>query len=70
VTVVEPGEGCPPMPLSISNDSASVTAPQLRVTVVPGTTVIVAAAGIDGVEAVNEAMLGVPVQLLIDEEAD
>ena len=58
------------MPLSISNESAFVTAPQLRVTVVPGTTVIVAAAGIDGVEAVNEVTVGVPLQVPVDEEDD
>ena len=55
VTEREPGEATPPMPWSISTDSAFVTAPQFKVDVPPGITVVG--------DAVNEAMFGTPLQL-------
>ena len=50
----EPGAGTPPMPLSISTESAFVTAPQLNVADSPALIV-------DG-DALNDAMTGVPLQ--------
>lgn len=51
-------------------ESALVTSPQFNVTVVPSGTVITDAAVIVDVDAVNEAMVGVPLQVPVDEEDD
>ncbi len=53
-TVVLPGVATPPIPWSISTESALVTAPQLNVLVPP--------AVMDVGDAANDEMLGVPEQ--------
>jgi hypothetical protein len=55
-TLIDPGAGTPPMPLSISTESAFVTAPQFNVVELPATMVVEA--------AVNDAMTGFPEQPL------
>ncbi len=52
VTWREPGVATPPIPGSISTESAFVTAPQLSVTALPG--------DVFAADEVNEAMFGVP----------
>ena len=51
-TVVNPGAGTPPMPLSISTESALLTAPQLNTEEPPALIV-------EG-DALNDEMTGVP----------
>ncbi len=53
-TAREPGAATPPIPLSISTESAFVTAPQLKVDEPPSR--------IDEGDAVNDEITGVPLQ--------
>ncbi len=53
-TIREPGVATPPIPLSISTESAFVTAPQLKVDEPPSK--------IDEGDAVNDEITGVPLQ--------
>ena len=52
---MEPGEDCPPMPWSMSNESAFVTAPHCKVVELPAVIVVAV--------ALKVKVLGVPLQL-------